>query len=413
MWFIIGITLLLLVLLETVVRARRAFALRGSGNPPTYLEGDPRKTESWFVDYQREFQEARRLNWRSYVYFRRVSFAGKEITIDALGHRVTPQPAEPAQPIARVRMYGGSTMWGEPLRAAHTIPAEVARRLQPLAGTGARIHVTNVGETGYVFTQEVLQLMMDLRAGERPDVVVFYDGINDVAAAVQRGVAGDPQNEARRVAEFQFGRALDVSPSESPLRRDTRVAGVLGRMMSDRLALVQWARARNPAPPRVFVAADSLASAMVRVYEQNVRLVEFMGMQYGFTPVYVWQPVFQISEKQLTPLEKSLRAAMDADSFYVRVKQIHQQLPARLDSIMRLIVPGRFIDASGLFKGDAQPVFIDRVGHNTETSIPSIVDSFWPVLSRETTKALAARSSRSPTSHSATSRSAGSRLPAN
>ena len=51
---------------------------------------------------------------------------------------------------------------------------------------------------------EVLQLMLDLRTGERPDVVMFYDGINDVASAVQRGVAGDPQNESRRVANSRL-----------------------------------------------------------------------------------------------------------------------------------------------------------------------------------------------------------------
>lgn len=392
MWLIIGITLILIVLLETTVRARRAWASRSSG-PPTFLDGDPRKTEAWVVDFYREFLKAQKLSWRSYVYFRRIPFDGKEIDIDTLGRRFTPQPTVPAQPIARVHMYGGSTMWGEPLRAANTIPAEVARRLQPLAGTGQRIEVTNVGETGYVFTQEVLQLMMDLRRGERPDVVVFYDGINDIAAAVQRGVAGDPQNETRRVAEFQFGRELDVSPDETPLHRDTRVTGLLGKMMLDRLALVQWAKSRNPAPARTFVAADSLASSMVRVYEQNARLVEFMGKQYGFIPVYVWQPIFHISEKPLTALEKNLRTSMAKDSFQVRVAQVHAQVPARIDSVMHLVAPDRFIDASRLFKDDARPVYVDRVGHNTEQAIPIIVDAFWPTLSRETTKALAARQS--------------------
>lgn len=380
--------MLLVVLLEIAMRVRRS---RSEPAPPTsFMAGDPRN-EPWSADYKHEFEAARILNWRSYVYFRRAPITGREVSVDSLGHRVTPQPQQPATPIARVRMYGGSTMWGEPLRAAHTIPAEVARRLQPLAGQGARIDVTNVGETGYVFTQEVLQLMLDLRRGERPDVVVFYDGINDVASAVQRGVAGDPQNEVKRVAEFNLGRQLETSGPESPLRRDARIAATLTKLAFGRLAIVQWAQARNARPAPTYVNADSLTSSMLRVYEQNARLVEFMGQQYGFTPVYVWQPTLHVTEKQLNPYEKQLRTAIEADSFQVRVQQMHQRLPKLLDSTMRIIAPNRFVDASGLFKGDSTAVFVDRTGHNTEAAIPHIVDSFWPLVSLETSKVIAAR----------------------
>lgn len=338
-WAVAGITLLLVVLLEIAMRVRRS---RSESAPPTsFMAGDPRN-EPWSADYKREFEAARTLNWQSYVYFRRAPIGGREVAVDSLGHRITPQPQQPTAPVARVRMYGGSTMWGEPLRAEHTIPAEVARRLQPLAGQGARIDVTNVGETGYVFTQEVLQLMLDLRRGERPDVVVFYDGINDVASAVQRGVAGDPQNEVKRVAEFNLGRQLETSGPESPLRRDARIAATLTKLAFGRLAIVQWAQARNARPAPIYVSADSLT-------------------------------------------------AIEADSFQVRVQQMHQRLPKLLDSTMRTIAPNRFVDASGLFKGDSTSVFVDRTGHNTEAAIPHIVDSFWPLVSLETSKVVSGR----------------------
>jgi len=389
----VGVTLLLVGLLEVAIRVRRAWAERAPAGPPTYVVGDPRK-ESWNAEYKREFEAARRLNWRSYVYFRRAPIEGKEISVDSMGYRVTPQPTEPAVPVARVRLFGGSTMWGEPLRAAHTIPAEVARRLQPLAGAGARIDVTNAGEIGYVFTQEVLQLLLDLRAGIRPDLVVFYDGINDVAAAVQRGVAGEPQNEFKRDAEFRLGRQLEAAGSESPLQRDVRTAGTLARLLFARMAIVQWAQARNAGAPRVYVGADSLVASLVRVYEQNARLVEYLAAQYGFVPVYVWQPTLHVSEKQLNPYEQQLRTAIESDSFQVRVQQVHQRVPRLLDSVMRNIAPGRFVDASGSFKGDTQPVFVDRTGHNTENAIPTIVDTFWGVLSRETAHMLLTRSAQ-------------------
>lgn len=385
-WTIIGLTLLLFVLMEVTVRVRRAWGERGSV-PVTFMQGDPRN-EPWYADYHKEFEDVQQLSWQSYVYFRRRPHSGREISIDSVGHRVTPQPSTPAVPVARVRMYGGSTMWGEPLRANNTIPAEVARRLQSVAGQGARIEVTNVGETGYVFTQEVLQLFLDLRNGERPNVVVFYDGINDVASAVQRGRAGIPQNEVKREMEFQLGRALDGRSEDSRLARDSRAVGTLFAEMMKRSALVQWAQSRKSGTPRSYIAPDSAIAALLRVYLANARLVESMATQYGFKVLYVWQPTTHTTEKQLDPYEKNLRTLIEADSFQVRVQQIHRQLPAQLDSAMQTIAPGRFVNEMGLFKDDPRPVFVDQTGHNTEAAIPVIVDAFWPMLSRLTTESM-------------------------
>ena len=56
--------------------------------------------------------------------------------------------------------------------------------------------VTNFGETGYVSTQNLIALMLELRAGRRPDVVVFYDGVNDTYSAYSQQRAGLPHNES-------------------------------------------------------------------------------------------------------------------------------------------------------------------------------------------------------------------------
>ena len=47
---------------------------------------------------------------------------------------------------------------------------------------------------------------------------------------------------------------------------------------------------------------------------------------------------------------------------------------------MAIVAPARFVNAALLFKGDTLSVFVDRIGHNTEISVPRIVDAFWPAL---------------------------------
>ena len=63
-------------------------------------------------------------------------------------------------------------MWGTGSRDGETIPSLYAAR------TG-RI-VRNFGESAYTAHQDLEMLMWLLQDGERPNVVVFYDGVNDV-----------------------------------------------------------------------------------------------------------------------------------------------------------------------------------------------------------------------------------------
>jgi hypothetical protein len=68
--------------------------------------------------------------------------------------------------------FGGSTMWGQGSNDAGTIPSQFA------ALTGFRAE--NFGERGWIAQQSLVMLMQVLQEGHRPDLVVFYDGINEV-----------------------------------------------------------------------------------------------------------------------------------------------------------------------------------------------------------------------------------------
>ena len=63
-------------------------------------------------------------------------------------------------------------------------------------------------------------------------------------------------------------------------------------------------------------------------------------------------------------------------------------VPALLDPVMDSIAPGRFVDADRIFDDDTLVVFVDRIGHNAERSVPRIVDAFWPKLEAAVTPRL-------------------------
>lgn len=381
-WLIIGMSVAMFLLAESCFRVQRSFSERITGaRPGATPAGDPQAKLPWFEEFTREYDDTRPQRWKSYLYWGRLpSVPGRYVNVDSAGRRVTPQPTTPAKPAARVFFFGGSTMWGTAQRDDHTIPAEASRRLQTLAGPGNRIEVTNFGESGYVTTQELIQLELELRAGNHPDVVVFYDGINDVGTTIQYGAAGIPQNESKRVSEFAMGRAIDRTGFTRGLRRDLNAEGALLREGFNQLALVDWITSKKAASPVTFISADSAARSTVRIYAENMRIVEALAKAYGFQAIYVWQPNVHSTPKPLTPFEDRIVKRIKQDDFQLRTRETQLAIPPIVDSAMATIAPGRFIDASSLFQADTMSVFVDRIGHTTEASVPKIVDAFWPAL---------------------------------
>jgi hypothetical protein len=389
-WLVLGVTIALFLVLEIGMRIVQKPGADDDAPPRVMLAGDPRQ-EPWYGEFNRDYNATRGQRWRPYLYFgRNPSYSGRYISIDSAGRRVTPQPTTPATPVARVWFFGGSTMWGTSQRGEHTIAAEAATRLQTLAGPGKRVEVVNFGETGYVNTQELMQLMLELRAGRVPDVAVFYDGLNDVASTVQYGAPGIPQNEAKRASEFAMGRALDRSSYGQGTRRDLGRLALLTGQAFQQLAITNWVKGLKPAPQTTYPSADSAARGTVEMYAGNVRLIEALAARYGFTPIYVWQPNLHTSEKRLDPYEERLRRQIAASAFHRRIQEVHRVIPPMVDSAMATIVPrDRFVQDAALFRGDTLPVYTDWLGHNTEISVPRIVDTFWPALSAATQKAIA------------------------
>lgn len=161
------------------------------------------KIFDWVVQYEQERINSARFRWESYVYWRRLPYNGECINVGPGGLRTTwtseKSVRENQKPI-QIWMFGGSTMWGWGSRDDHTISSYVARKLTDHAWN---VRVKNFGETGFVSTQESILFQRELLGG-LPDIAVFYDGINDIAAAHQNRAVGLPMNEANRRVEFNM-----------------------------------------------------------------------------------------------------------------------------------------------------------------------------------------------------------------
>ena len=362
-WLAIGAALVLVLALESAYRGQAWLrqsigAWRASKHLPSHMAA-----KTWYAQVIAEGLSATS-GWRPYVYYRRLPYKGRYVTVDSLGRRWTPQAA-PEGAAREVLMFGGSPLWGTGLPDSMTIPARVAGEL---TGHGVRnAVVTNFGESGYVFTQEVIELLLQLRAGARPAAVVFYDGYNDVSSALENGYAGVTKTERDRPRDSDLGRAL--FPWRTDLATESRVALELGRIAVGRLRFVSRFRSEHPvsAPPN-----DSLADEVVRTYVATADEVEALAQDYGFEVLYVWMPLLDPAEKHLSPFEHQVADATEHDPAGHRFLELHRLVTRRLAAAMHSAAPGRFIEISPMFAADSAAVYVDDLGHTTEVAAAAI-----------------------------------------
>src|SRR5262245_6354095 len=154
---------------------------------------------SWTRTHFEEFHFLQS-RYMSYIGWRREPFRGKTITLEGpYAQRATVGSADLDKPL--VYFFGGSTMWGTGADDANTIPSIVTQ----VGGFRSQ----NYGESGWTAHQSLSLLIQLLQEGHRPNVVVFYDGVNEVAHKCRRELT--PTSHGR---EHQIRAALSATQPE-------------------------------------------------------------------------------------------------------------------------------------------------------------------------------------------------------
>ena len=85
------------------------------------------------------------------------------------------------QKIVKIYAFGGSTTFGSGVPDAHTWPSYLSQILNDRArneNLDIRVEVTNYGRVGFYPTQELHLLLDILRTGQRPELIIFLEGVN-------------------------------------------------------------------------------------------------------------------------------------------------------------------------------------------------------------------------------------------
>lgn len=294
-------------------------------------EGNPREkvsyysSQDWAERYWYEHRLSSKQRYYPYVGWRRVPFEGKTIEIDENGVRLTPG-ADCSATSLKVFTFGASEMWGTGSPDWDTIPANLQKGLEKLKQ--GPVCVMNFGESAYASMQDVIMLLMQLRSGNVPDLVLFYNIGSDVYAAYQSGRAGVPQNLDQLAARYE-GRQEPSSFVDQ--LRSTYSYALIDKLMGK----LSMANPQQEEPtPRQLVTYESmgidvakLSDLIVQHYLGNHEIVSGLAQKYGFKYFFFLPPRIFRGNKPLTPEEQEMKHGLETEAaFYKLYTAVYQTI---------------------------------------------------------------------------------------
>jgi hypothetical protein len=278
-------------------------------------EGSPREkvsyysSQDWAERYWYEHRLSRTQWYSPYVGWRRAPFKGQTIEIDQNGVRLTPG-ADCRAISFKVFTFGASEMWGTGSPNWDTIPAHLQKGLEKLKQRP--VCVMNFAESAYVSTQDVIMLLIQLRSGNVPDVVLFYNIGGDISSAYQSGQAGVSENLDQLAARFE--RRLQPPTFVDWLRNTYSYA-----LINELIGTLAIANPQQEEPtPSALVTYESmgidvaeLSDSIVQNYLGNYKIVSALARKYGFTYFFFMPPRRSLGNKPLTPEEQEMKHGVE------------------------------------------------------------------------------------------------------
>ena len=305
--------------------------------------------DAWAPEFWQE-ESAREKLRKLYVPFRLwgvVAWHGKYVNNDEsevgiLRRTINPVRSEcEGKHLVSIWMFGGSTVYGTGVPDWATLPSQLSRDLNS-GGTDC-VMVSNFGAEAYVTNQELLVLVEQLKAGRHPDIVIFYDGVNDSATA-------EPSYGPRAHYMYQTIKARIEGSLAG--RLDFLRQSYTHRMASLVLEALHERRPSGLAVPDLQLKA----LAVLDNYEANLRVVRTLGKAYGFRTDCFWQPSLYYGHKPLVPFEQQLVDAIDAEGD-PRDPVI---TAAYKEAEQRSTKSEGFVFLGGLFDSVKSPLYIDH-----------------------------------------------------
>ena len=248
--------------------------------------------QSWGQTYWDDLRQLEELGFRykPFAVWEQFPFQSQTINMLDSGDIRKTTGAKCGPNAYRIFMFGGSTMWGLGSPDWGTIASYIQEQLNETRSE--KFCVVNFGMNGYYSTQEGVALYLELLQGNIPDMVIFYDGVNEVYVPYLNGEPGLTHYDYARVASKLENNIQDGQDSNSlpePLHE---------------IPTVQTLQ-----KVRTAIDISKLSNDIVHLYLENSKIMRALSETYDFKVRFFWgPPAIYAVDKPLSDLEKEFIA---------------------------------------------------------------------------------------------------------
>ena len=254
-------------------------------------------------------------SYRSYVGWQHDPFNGETINlVGPYNERITTHAESDNESSPSVYFFGGSTTWGVGANDASTIPSLFSLQTRYLA--------RNLSGLGWRPRQGINRLIDVYEAGDRPDYVIFYNGVNHIDHCRTEQT---PVQHSREQQIQERMRGADPSYGISTIMSTHRNwANKLQRMLSRQVG--------EKTPPydchTNAEKAEAVASSLIEEWKIAKALAEAHGAKF----VAILQPVAYLSKTRLDHLQLEEDLGLQYKTVYPIVQKLMADLPWAYDA---------------------------------------------------------------------------------
>ncbi|HYF66818.1 MAG TPA: SGNH/GDSL hydrolase family protein [Ohtaekwangia sp.] len=300
---VVVINLISFIVLLFVVNWGCKFLLKPSAQNtrhllPNYAE-DHEYAKTIFKDYNSVQHQ-----YEPFVGWKTVPYNGKTTQINADGMRVHTPPIKVNAGQKSIHFFGGSTMWGEGSDDQHTIPALVNAALP-------QYNVYNHGQLAYNTRQELDALISTYSKNINPDIVIFYDGVNDAAFLCPKEIDDLPAH-----------RLVPMFRDKIYVKRSAMVKEALYKLFLENIMRVlnQYSNKEREESPYNCIGDEHKAEEIAEIFMRNWEMAHEIVTNRGGEFIAILQPAAFIGNPKTDHLKLDEDLGKNFKEVYRRIK---------------------------------------------------------------------------------------------
>jgi len=295
-------------------------------------------------DAVRSYLKATQFRLRPYTVFGLIpGYRSDTVNINSLGLR-GPEIVEKREGSLRIAVIGGSAVFGGEVPDDNkTFCKLLEKDLKDIYGIDAE--VINAGIPGFVSMQELI-LLEDTLIELNPDLVIVFDGFNDVLTILKR--------EKRPNFPWWFSELERVyNTSITKLFMEKKL-----KKYRPTKFILRWLNERKE---RRRVKAYDVNARQIWFYGRNLDMMCHLLKSYGIKTLLVFQPVI-IYKPQLSPIEENIIDDLNPDY----IMAVRKMCDMAQDEMSRVADMNNVDFLNGMYFFDSfnENIFLDEVHFN-------------------------------------------------